>query len=209
MSNLGRERWDRLWLDISTRSDGVSWFEVLAKRYAEPHRHYHTAQHIEECLTEFDSARHLAHQPAAVELAIWFHDAIYDTRATDNEEQSAVLSERCLSDAGATDTLRLAVRDLVLVTKTHEASENIDAPLLVDIDVSILGSNESRFREYETQVRREYAWVPDNLFASKRAEILERFLTRKRIYSTDWFFERREKQARANLQATVNRLRRE
>jgi predicted metal-dependent HD superfamily phosphohydrolase len=207
MTALPRERWARLWRGVSSDADGASWFEMLSARYNEPHRHYHTARHIVECLAEFDSAHHLAAQPVAVELALWFHDAIYDTRAADNEEQSALLAERCLTDVAASSDLRNAVRDLVLVTKTHNASDHPDAPLLVDIDLSILGQPENRFWEYEQQIRQEYAWVPDDLFASKRAEILDRFLARDRIYATDWFFQSCERQARSNLKASLARLR--
>lgn len=59
--------------------------------YSEPHRHYHNFHHIADSLAEFDRARHLAREPLAVELAIWFHDTVYDTRAGNNEEQSAEL----------------------------------------------------------------------------------------------------------------------
>jgi predicted metal-dependent HD superfamily phosphohydrolase len=206
MSALDRQRWTRLWQQASGQGDGSSWFEVLATHYGESHRHYHTARHITECLAEFHGASHLAKQPVAVELALWFHDAIYDTRAADNEEQSAVLAQRCLEEAGADSNLQTAVRDLVLVTKTHEGSTHPDAPLLMDIDLSILGANEERFFEYEDQIRREYAWVSEDIFRSRRAEILERFLTRDVIYRTPRFFETHEKQARANLRASLARL---
>jgi len=82
-----------------------------------------------------------------------------------------------------------------------------DAPLLVDIDLSILGQAEARFQEYEAQIRREYEWVPEPAFALKRAEILERFLARERIYSTEPFFSKYEKQARANLLGSIRKLR--
>ena len=207
MTALSRERWSQLWRKASGQGDGAAWFDILEARYAEPHRYYHKSQHIVECLTEFDSARNLASEPTAVELAIWFHDAIYDTHASDNEEQSAVLAEECLAETGANGGLRLAVRDLVLVTKTHDPSKHVDAPLLVDVDLSILGQPEDRFWEYEAQVRQEYAWVPEDVFCAKRAEILERFLARDRIYTTGWFFQTLEKQARSNLAASLHRLR--
>jgi predicted metal-dependent HD superfamily phosphohydrolase len=207
MSALSRERWSQLWRSASGHGDGGPWFDVLVARYAEPHRYYHSSRHIQECLSEFDPVRHLAFHPIAVELALWFHDAIYDTHATENEEQSAALAEQCLADAGTGTDLRLSVRDLILVTKTHDASKHPDAPLLVDVDLSILGQPEDRFWEYESQIRQEYAWVSDVLFSARRAEILERFLARGRIYSTDWFFETLEKQARSNLQASLQRLR--
>ena len=103
---------------------------------------------------------------------------------------------------------QLAVRDLVLVTKAHEGSTHPDAPLLVDIDLSILGASAERFFEYEDQIRQEYAWVPEDIFRTKRAEILERFLDRDVIYRTPKFYQTHEKQARANLRASLERLRR-
>jgi predicted metal-dependent HD superfamily phosphohydrolase len=207
MSILDRQRWTRLWQKASGQGDGAAWFEILDTHYAEAHRYYHTARHISECLAEFDGASHLATQPVAVELALWFHDAIYDTRAADNEEQSAVLAQRCLENAGADTSLRASVRDLVLVTKAHEGSAHPDAPLLVDIDLSILGTGQSRFLEYEDQIRQEYAWVQEDLFKTKRAEILERFLARDVIYRTPRFYQTHEKQARANLRLSLDLLR--
>ncbi|HZI50534.1 MAG TPA: N-methyl-D-aspartate receptor NMDAR2C subunit [Terriglobia bacterium] len=207
MTELSPNRWATVWQSIARRGDGSDWLNRLATLYAESHRHYHTARHIAECLNEFDAARQLARQPVALELALWFHDAIYDTHASDNEEQSAVLSQRCLEEAGAEAGLQTAVRDLVLVTKAHQDSPHPDAPLLVDIDLSILGAPTERFFEYEDQIREEYSWVPEDVFRTKRAEILERFLARAVIFRTSWFFDTREKQARANLRESLKRLR--
>ena len=175
--------------------------------YSQPHRHYHNFSHIADCLAEFDSAKDLARQTDAVELAIWFHDAIYDTRAQDNEEKSAELARRYIADAGGDAEFCSSVAALVLATKAHDSSMHPDAPLLVDVDLSILGQPSERFRTYEAQIRREYEWVPDKIFSEKRAEILGRFLARQRIYSTEPFFAKYEKQARANLQDSVRKLR--
>lgn len=207
MNSPSRERWARLWHETSARGDAGVWFDELVACYSQPHRHYHNLRHIAECLAEFDAARTLASQPVAAELAIWFHDAVYDSRAADNEEQSARLAEKCMSKGGASADLRLAVTRLVLATRTHDPSGHADAPLVVDVDLSILGKPEDRFWEYEAQIRREYDWVPDAVFAAKRAEILERFLARGRIYATDSFSQRYEKRARSNLQASLRRLR--
>jgi predicted metal-dependent HD superfamily phosphohydrolase len=207
MSSFSYERWSWLWREAAGRGDGRAWFDLLSAGYAEPNRYYHNARHIVECLDEFDAARRFAKQPIAVEFAVWFHDAIYNTLAPDNEEQSAALAERCLEDARVSKDLRLAVRDLVLATKTHDGSMHPDAPLLVDVDLSILGKDEARFVEYEEEIRQEYAAVPEALFAQKRADILEDFLVRESIYSTDMFVKKFEKQARANLRASIKRLR--
>ena len=175
--------------------------------YAEPQRHYHNQRHIADSLAEFDEAQHLARQPAAVELALWFHDAVYDPKAEDNEERSAALAKRCIAETGTSDPLSAAVAKLVMATKNHEVAGDSDAGLMVDVDLSILGQNEGRFSEYEQQIQQEYAWVPQVVFASKRAEILERFLARERIFVTDWFHNKYERQARQNLKLSISRLR--
>src|SRR5687767_6949665 len=94
------ERWQRPWQAVGARGDAKSWYDRLTAAYAERHRHYHNQQHIAECLAEFDAARHLVRQPEAIELALWFHDAVYNPRAGDNEERSAALAKACLDEAG-------------------------------------------------------------------------------------------------------------
>jgi predicted metal-dependent HD superfamily phosphohydrolase len=200
------ERWAKLWREIGANDDGLAVYHELVALYSKPHRHYHNLQHIADCLNEFDSARVLARQPLAVELAIWFHDAIYNTRASDNEEKSAELAKRRLSEAVGSNGLSDAVAALVMATKSHDPSMHPDAPLMVDIDLSILGQPAERFWRYEAQIRGEYDWVPEAIFAAKRTEILERFLARERIYSTKHFFDRYDQQARANLESSVQKL---
>jgi predicted metal-dependent HD superfamily phosphohydrolase len=204
---LDPERWARLWHAAVQQESPPGLFESLLARYAEPQRHYHNQRHLAECLREFDLARSLAREAVAVELALWFHDAVYDPHASDNEERSAELAVASLREAGAAATLVNAVQQLVLATKSHDGARHPDAPLLVDVDLSILGQPPQRFWEYEQAIRAEYAWVPQEHFAIKRAEILERFLTRPRLYHTEQFSQRFEAPARANLRAAIERLR--
>jgi predicted metal-dependent HD superfamily phosphohydrolase len=201
-----RERWQALWQSAALSGDPSPWYERLVALYSENHRHYHTLQHISECLSEFDAVKSQAHDPVAVEFAIWFHDAIYKPRAADNEERSAALAKECLTSAAAAPALIAAVGRLVLDTKTHVASGHPDSPLLIDIDLSILGLPEARFAEYDRQVRAEYSWVPQIIFKSKRAAILRSFLDRPRIYATDLFFGKCEQAARANIQRSLAKL---
>lgn len=201
----GPERWQRLWKAIGANGDASAWYETLTRTYAEPYRCYHNQQHIAECLKEFGAARHLSKQADAVELGLWFHDAVYDPKATDNEEQSAAMAKRCLEYAGRSD-LAETVGALVMATKLHTTDAGPDAALIVDVDLSILGQDEKRFAEYEAAIRAEYDWVPSELFKTKRAEILQRFLQRPRIYSTEPFFVKYERQARRNLEWSIQRL---
>jgi predicted metal-dependent HD superfamily phosphohydrolase len=207
VNGLDLERWKNLWRAAGAQTETASHFDQLVQLYNEPHRHYHNSRHIVDCLNEFDLTRHLAKEPLAVELAIWFHDAIYDPRAADNEERSADLAKQCITEAGLEETLARSVNALVLATKQHDNSLHPDAPLLVDIDLSILGQPANRFWEYENQICKEYAWVPEEIFRTKRAEILERFLARKQIYNTDHYFSQLETQARANLDQSIRKLR--
>ena len=202
-----QDRWLRLWQVAGASGDGAPWYERLTRAYAEPQRHYHAQQHIAECLAELDGARHLAQQPAAVEFALWFHDAVYDPKAGDNEEQSAAMARNCL-ETGGPSKLAATVSDLVMATKSHSTEAGPDAALMVDVDLSILGKGEQRFAEYEAQIREEYRSVPKLIFNFKRAEILERFLARSRIYATDFFATKYEQQARRNLAGSIRQLKR-
>ena len=190
-------RWRDLWERWGSRpADGL--YEELIARYREPHRKYHTEQHLDECFAHFDAA---PEHPAEVELALWFHDAIYDTRRQDNEEKSAAWARRvCPAEAAE------RVHALVMATRHDAVPSGRDAELLVDIDLSILGAAPERFDEYELQVREEYAWVPGFVFRRKRAEILEGFLARPAIFSTAMFFQALEQAARANLRRSLQQL---
>jgi predicted metal-dependent HD superfamily phosphohydrolase len=200
------DRWLRVWRQIASKGRPESVYQELISRYSEPCRHYHNLHHIAECLGEFDLESHLASDPLAVELAIWFHDAIYDTHAPDNEERSAELARQQLGQAGRSAVLTESVVALVLATKSHLPSAHPDATLMIDVDLSIFGQRKERFQEYEAQIRREYDWVQESTFAARRAEILQRFLARERIYATEPFFAKFEKQARGNLEHSIQRL---
>jgi predicted metal-dependent HD superfamily phosphohydrolase len=116
------------------------------------------------------------------------------------------LAKQRITQAGGAASWGDAVAALILATKTHDPALHPDAPLLVDVDLSILGQPKERFQEYEVQIRQEYDWVPGTTFASKRAEILEHFLARERIYTTGQFFKAYERQARCNIRESIGKL---
>lgn len=184
------------------------YFAGLAVRYSEPHRAYHNLAHVVDCLEQFEPAKDLAHDAIAVEMALWYHDVIYDPRAKDNEERSAELAGRVADDIGLPGSFKETVMMLILATKKHDASLAPDAGIMVDVDLSILGRDPLRFDEYERQIRQEYSWVPDDAFAAGRSAVLETFLARPVIYQTKFFREKYETQARENMKRSVQRLRR-
>lgn len=170
----------------------------LVARYGEPHRHYHTWSHVLACLDAREKIAPLA--PLEVDVALWFHDAIYDPRAHDNEEKSAALM---LEEMG--DSAKPAV-PLVLATKHAAAADSEDARIVVDADLSILGADVETFDAYERAVREEYAFVPDDAFRAGRAHVLRSFLDRPTIFSTDAGRELWERPARENLNRSLARL---
>lgn len=203
------ERWNATWLELGVVASARSalLFEEVTARYREPHRHYHTLQHLDECFAHLSELRHLAEHPAEVELALWFHDAIYDVRRSDNEERSAQWARASALAAGVPVAASERVFALIMCTRHAVAPVGIDAEVLIDIDLSILGTSAERFDEYEHQIRDEYAWVPGFVFRRKRAEVLGEFLARSSIFCTPLFIERYEQLARANLQRSLDRLR--
>lgn len=204
MTSKLRDRWAAPWHALAVRP-ADSLREALLDCYGQPHRSYHTGQHLQECFGWFDRARSLCRRPAEVDLALWFHDAVYDPARADNEECSAAWAERELTAAGCGADTAERVRDLVLATRHGAIPDAPDARVLVDIDLAILAAEERRFAQYEEQVRREYQRVDDAAFARGRCRVLQGFLERPSVYLTDWFRVRLEQSARRNLELALAR----
>lgn len=201
------DSWQRLWTELGANTIDRGLLNQLVAAYSEQHRHYHTLQHLRECLAYWDAAAPLARRPAEVELALWFHDAVYDPRRTDNEERSAEWAARALRAAGCDEPAAQRVHALVLATRSHEAAgDDPDTAVLLDVDLAILGAAPARFAEYERQIRAEYAHVTDHDFREGRSRILAGFLARPRIYATAAFHDALEQRARINLQAALETL---
>ena len=208
MTDMGQ--WVKTWCELGARDSPElrRLHDDVLGRYSEPHRHYHTYQHLAECFEKVQDIISLAEHPAEVNIALWFHDVIYDTQRRDNEERSADWARAEARESGASAETAQRIHDLIMFTRHAAEPVGIDAQILVDADLSILGAEPARFQEYETQVRREYAWVPDAIFRSNRAKILKALLDRPRLYCTAHFRERYEAQARRNLQHSLGFLQR-
>ena len=214
MQNKLVEQWFRLWNCLGAKGDPFRFWQDLARRYSETHRAYHTLEHIDHCLAELGISRHLALNHEAVEFALWYHDAIYDTKAEDNEEKSAKLAVKVINRASLPKYFADRVQELILATKKHNSPANDpDIQLLIDIDLAILGQNEEKFDKYEWQISEEYKNVPDEIFRTRRIEILQSFLDRsilglQPIYSTAFFRKKYEEKARKNISRSIAHLNR-
>lgn len=192
------------------------WSE-LDGHYTEDHRAYHTWSHIDHVhqVMEWILTRVPADRPA-VELAVFFHDAVYTTpggragSATrgpdDNEAASAALARTACSLIDLPDELGAAVHELVLMTRDHRAGSR-EGAVLCDADLAILASEPATYEVYRRAIRVEYREVPDDAFREGRARVLSGLLARDRIYATSLMHDRAEAVARRNLREELESLR--
>ena len=171
-------------------------------------RQYHNVAHVMQCLREFNKARQFLHleNMEFVRVALWFHDAVYDTHAKDNEEKSVLLAREIL---GSQDEDVFAIQEverLILLTKYHENPIDLCGKLMVDCDLSILGQNEFIYDRYEMDIRLEYDWVSDTDFAKGRIAFIEKMLARPTIFCSDFFIQTYEQQAKKNMAESISKL---
>jgi len=198
--------WTASWEALVQREPESGLLLQLTQRYCEAHRHYHTLEHLGACLTHFQALRAQAEHPDEVALALWFHDAVYDIGAKDNERRSADWARASLSAAGADAAVAQRVHDLIMATCHDRSPSTRDAQILLDVDLAILGARVAVFDAYEQQIRSEYRSVPEPQMRANRRRILQGFLARPQIYHTPLFSERFEAPARANLARSIAAL---
>lgn len=173
----------------------------LEAAYAEPHRRYHDRRHIERCLALLDALGDLTDgERRVLGWAIWWHDAVYDASAADNEARSAEMAKAGLRDLGASLHEREEVARLIRLTAGHEVEDGDRlGEILVSIDLSILGAPTAEYDVYAQDVRAEYAQVPDDLWRAGRANVLQRFLATPVIFPDPVFRAQLEAPARENM----------
>lgn len=206
-----KEGWHGLWYRIQAKGNAWEVYRNLVTRYTERHRYYHAFSHLMHVLKEFDQIKHLCVNPDTVEMALWYHDAIYFPGENDNEEKSAELSGRILYQAKLPDVFINEVARLILLTKEHNVTraDGKDAALLSDIDFSILGQQPPIFDAYERNLWKEYVRegkMPDDTFRQGRRKFVEEFLECKFIYRTPYFRAKYEDAAQANLKRSLAQL---
>ncbi|MEI8376181.1 MAG: hypothetical protein WCJ35_25455 [Planctomycetota bacterium] len=202
MDSLSHQKWHDLlsvWTVDPTLADVM--FEDVSKRYAGSGRFYHTLDHIGAVLETVESLGSFAQNPNAVTLAAWLHDVIYDSRTSDNEERSAEYAERWCRKLSIPQGHLVAL--LILKTKTHDAGDDVDAQVLIDADLAILGASKPAYRAYSENIRQEYAWVPEGNYRMGRQQVLEGFLSKPGIYRLLGHI---EEPARRNMAAEIARL---
>ncbi|MCK5902041.1 MAG: hypothetical protein KAG28_02740 [Cocleimonas sp.] len=184
-------------------------FQALQHHYGEPHRFYHTFEHIQTCLNHLDLVRENVKKADILELALWFHDVIYqvDTdNASMNEVYSAEYAAEQLAQLGFSVTFQQQVYHLILLTQHPSQPKTQDEQFLIDIDLSILGAKATYFSAYEANIRQEYAAINSLIYRQGRYKVLQGFIQQPRLYQSSYFFKNKEQQARKNLADALQRL---
>ncbi|MFF7331018.1 hypothetical protein [Streptomyces sp. NPDC008150] len=204
-----RARWTRA-LDASREPEGpdpVPYADDLLARWREPQRHYHTLTHLTAVLDRVDVLQAHAADPDAVRLAAWFHDAVYRPDRSENEERSARLAERALTEAGVPAATTAEVARLVRLTVTHDpADDDRDGQVLCDADLAVLAEHPAAYAAYTAAVREEYAFVPNDAFREGRSAVLRQLLDQPALFRTPYGREHWEATARHNLAAELDLL---
>jgi predicted metal-dependent HD superfamily phosphohydrolase len=180
--------------------------ESLITRYGEPHRRYHTTKHLLAVLTMIDQLAD-DHDLFLVQLAAWYHDAIYAIPAgqLSNEEASARLALRELSLVGLEQEDLNQIARLVRLTETHlPGPRDPEGELLCDADLSILASDPAQYADYVAAVRAEYAQVPEEQFLAGRLAMMSELADRE-IFRTSKGRQLSDA-ARANLAAEIDAI---
>lgn len=178
----------------------------IEKAYTASSRHYHNFQHLVDLHSELSSVKSEMDDPEVIWMAMFYHDIVYNTFRTNNEEKSAELaSKRLLSISFPIQKTEKCQR-LILTTKSHVISEDNDINLFTDADLSILGKSTEKYRQYLLEVRKEYGYFPGFLYYPARKKVLHHFLSMPYIYKTAFFREKYESQARLNISEELRQL---
>ena len=195
---MDRQRFEALW-SRRIGADAAAVFDELDILYRESHRWYHTAAHIEHCLRQFDLAADRMDEPDAVEMAVWFHDAIYDIPGKDNELRSAELFAAKTGGRGSARFREKVHRLIMATTHLDPPPATLDEKFMLDIDLSSFGRPWEEFLSDSRAVRAELAHLPDAEFYPRQKKFLESLAARSRFCFTEFFRERHERRARENI----------
>ncbi len=182
------------------------WQELL-KNYEGKKRYYHNLSHISELLQFYYEFESTIIKKEVVLFAIFYHDIIYDVKKNDNEEKSADFAKQRMFDLSIqTEKIEL-VYNYIVASKHHKIENNdTDLAFFLDFDMAILGKDWSNYLKYTQKIRKEYSIYPNILYRKGRKKALSHFLENKKIYKTEVFFNRFEKQARENMQKELDEL---
>lgn len=200
-----KNRWKRLMSELGL-SENNEMYEALISAYSESHRHYHDLSHLKMVLTQFARVEQLAENKSHVEMALWFHDAIYKPFSSTNEKDSATWACDFLIGNGVVNAIGENVSRLVMATSHLDGASSNDESLIVDIDLTVLGLSKDAYEKYTEGVRREYKFVPTFIYKRKRKALIRSFLAKKRVFYNEQLDNKFGDTARRNLLSELDNL---
>ena len=189
----------------STPDNTFKLWQEVESQYADRARHYHTMAHIENLTKDLLPLKVSFQNWNVVVFAVVYHDIIYKASKSNNEEKSAGLAVKRLSDMGVQGESIRRCGEFIMATKRHEPVDD-EIDLFTDADLSILGSAADAYQLYTQQVRQEYSIYPDLLYKPGRKRVLLHFLEMEHIYKTSFFRDKYEATARRNLKDELEQL---
>jgi predicted metal-dependent HD superfamily phosphohydrolase len=185
------------------------WNEI-EDAYNNSERYFHNMLHIEQFYEALSPLQLQVEDWDSLLFSLFYHDIAYDVvqyvLENDNEERSAAIAVKALTDIGFPTHKTERCRLHILATKTHQASSDADTNLFIDADLSILGQPWEDYQQYMKNIRKEYIIYPDNIYHSGRLNVLKHFLKMERVYKTDHFFNLYEATARENMRREIEIL---
>jgi predicted metal-dependent HD superfamily phosphohydrolase len=181
------------------------WAEIETS-YSNKKRYYHNLEHLNSLLSELNEVKAEVQNWETILFTIYYHDIVYHAEQNDNEEKSAELAELRMNQINVPKDIIDGCKSQILATKFHLISNNQDTNYFLDADLSILGSGWDTYTEYFKSIRNEYAIYPNSVYQPGRKKVLTHFLAMERIFKTDFFHYKFEKQAKQNLQMELELL---
>jgi len=208
MINWLKSEWHNLTKNYCDSTLEESLWTDIESRYTTKNRHYHNLSHIFNMLKQLDEAQTEIKDLDSLKFAIWYHDIIYKSTKKDNEEKSALFALEKLKKINFEPERTQLTETLIVSTKKHNTllTQNNDNAVLLDLDLSILGTDWNTYKKYISNIRQEYKVYPDFMYNPGRKKVLNHFLERENLYFTEHYKQQYEQQARENLSHEIKLL---
>ena len=210
MSQDLQERWVKIARRYGcSKATARASFNEVASRYKQSHRHYHDLSHLDHVFAHFNEVRYYLHHQDSVALALFLHDVIYDPQSQTNEEDSAVYADALLRKFPDIPPYIIQnVKRMILATKTHQFDDqDQDTAYMLDMDLSILGSDRKTYDTYCDNIRKEYAHIKDDAaFLTARRDKMLIPYSERQIYKTTYFQTRFQAKARNNMHREIRSI---
>lgn len=180
-------------------------FDAIVKQYEQPHRYYHNLEHVAYILRQIDQLKLIKRDRQILIYTAFYHDVIYKAGSTQNEIESADFAKQWLQKLKLDASIIQSVERSILATQNHQSNNEL-TQLFLDMDMSILASDQQAYESYTEAIVKENRRFPSFLFRMKRKQFIKNTLKKSEIFLTELYRNRYELIARTNLLRELNTL---